>query len=116
MCFLGYFEPGDEWAWPPSYGDEANIMIDGDQQLLLAKQLHGWSGSGAFGDPILVTDIELEAGPSGSGLKLSNTTLHLVIQNISVRGSGGSCHGLMFDNSSNITVRSVGIGSAFIGI
>ncbi|MBN1539360.1 MAG: right-handed parallel beta-helix repeat-containing protein [Candidatus Thermoplasmatota archaeon] len=82
--------------------------IEGDVSLYENATLHGWSGTGSQGDPIVVEDLFFDANGTGYAFSISNTTMHVLFLNCTFYNtslaSDNTISGLRSTNNSMISV------------
>ena len=89
------------------------INIDGDSDLLTQAGMDGWDGTGDPGDPIIITGYEISGNGAQSCINITNTTLHVTIEDCvlyNATGASGSLDhwtGLKLWNVKNVIVRNV---------
>ncbi|MHA1673857.1 MAG: NosD domain-containing protein [Promethearchaeota archaeon] len=84
----------------------APIYIDGDDPS------HDWdtflnkTGTGTFGDPYIIENLEIDAGGTGSSILIRDSTVYLEIINCSLTNSGSSYTdaGIKLENCANIKI------------
>ncbi len=65
---------------------------------------YAWcTGSGTYSDPYIIENVFMDAGNVGSGISISNSNVHFIIQNstVSYAGAGSSDAGIKLTNTSN---------------
>jgi len=64
------------------------IIINGNTDFASKATLNGWTGDGTESKPYRIGNISIDRTPDGgSGLSISNTNVHFIIQNITTSGS-----------------------------
>ncbi|MFX0090303.1 MAG: hypothetical protein ACFFBD_00970 [Candidatus Hodarchaeota archaeon] len=87
-----------------SYTEHSPISIDGNVDFLNQATNEGWSGTGALGDPIVITGYNI-TNSSGILLQIRNTNLYFQLSNNLFDGGWGSHEiGLFFENVSHGTI------------
>ncbi|MEA3558449.1 MAG: NosD domain-containing protein [Candidatus Thermoplasmatota archaeon] len=71
------------------------FAIDGDVDLITKRDQFGWTGNGAEQDPVVITDLEIDAQGGKYCLNISNVSYHFIVRNCTLEGasyfrSGGS--------------------------
>ncbi len=88
------------------------ISIDSDLDLIAMAASEGWPGSGAQGNPYIISNISIDGDHKNLGIYIGNTTLYVEIWNstitnvtqyVSNRGNGG----LKLKNVGNISVMNM---------
>ena len=103
----------------PAYTSRGPITIRGDSEFTAGNGVTG--GSGTESDPYLIEGWEISA-ESSNGLSISDSSAHVVIKNIVVRGTYSSFYpreafdGIVLQNASNVVVDRAYISSAFNGV
>jgi len=87
-----------------------SFSIENNTSLIENATLYGWTGSGTSGDPITIKNMEIDALGSGFGIKVSNTTMDLLINNVTIYNTVRNSDliedaGLMVINSSNVHIN-----------
>ncbi len=84
------------------------IRIESDPELISMASTEGWAGSGSEVDPYIINDLSINAGTGDYGIKIWNTSLHLVIRNCNITSNGirySLNHGMWVVDSGNITLE-----------
>ena len=78
-----------------------SFHIDSDDELRQTAQERSWHGSGSAEDPFVVTGYLINA--SNGGAYLGNTTLHVVLQDLTVYGHRSGA-GIELVNATNVVI------------
>ena len=87
------------------------IFITGDSDLQSQTLSNGWTGSGTFTDPIVITGINIGLSSGQSGLVIKDTTLHVHVDGGVI--SGGE-NGVVLSNVKNVNLDSLVISDSGI--
>jgi len=90
------------------------IRIDSDASLLENATVQEWPGIGSQADPITIKDLTIDAPSSEYGIYIGNTTLYLVINNVTVRNVTQT--GIMLLKTDHAAILSSNISTYQIGI
>ncbi|MFW9929800.1 MAG: right-handed parallel beta-helix repeat-containing protein, partial [Candidatus Thorarchaeota archaeon] len=77
------------------------IVISNDTDFASQAMNEGWTGNGSSIDPYIIKDYVISAAPS-NGITIINTTVHFLLQNITVDSPGDT--GFLFDNVTNALI------------
>ncbi len=61
--------------------DDRYLRVQGDEELLEARDFFEWNGSGTEEDPIIIRDISFRGNSYNPAFRLDNTSLHLILEN-----------------------------------
>ncbi|KKK68095.1 hypothetical protein LCGC14_2947500, partial [marine sediment metagenome] len=91
------------------YGEKIHIDDSGVSALnwsITAKLKEWCSGSGTYSDPYVIDGLEIDAGGSGTGILIGNSSVYFIIQNSSVYNAGSLTYdaGIKLENTNNGTL------------
>ncbi|MEA3559989.1 MAG: right-handed parallel beta-helix repeat-containing protein [Candidatus Thermoplasmatota archaeon] len=64
------------------------IFINNDTSLLDNATKYGWGGSGSPSDPFIISNIIIDANQTAYGIRIWNTSGHVLLQNTTIFNSG----------------------------
>ncbi|MHA2245412.1 MAG: right-handed parallel beta-helix repeat-containing protein [Candidatus Hodarchaeales archaeon] len=77
-----------ELTYLQALSEDPAIIINGNADFASKAKLNGWTGDGTESKPYRIGNISIDRTPDGgSGLSISNTNVHFIIQNITIKGS-----------------------------
>ena len=98
--------------------DLPSIHIDGNWSYTVGN--YSWcSGSGVWNDPYLIENVTINAGGTGNGILINNsTTEYFIIRNCTVRNSGDTYRdaGIRLENTNNGTIINCDFSTNSLGI
>jgi len=96
----------DKPSIPNSATSHAPIFIDGDDPANDWDDCDAVTGSGTVEDPYVIEDLEIDAGESGSGILIQDSTAYLKISNCTAINAGSNSEdaGLRIEYCDNINV------------
>ncbi len=97
------------------------IFIENNTSLIHNASEYGWNGSGSLLDPIIISDLIIDAKGSEYGIRIWNTTAHLIMYNCSVFNASIQDQALLYSsldlfNLSNLTIMECDIFGSDHGI
>ncbi|OPY31870.1 MAG: PEGA domain protein [Methanomassiliicoccales archaeon PtaU1.Bin124] len=105
-----------------AYTSSSPIRLNGEGELLYAILENQWTGSGTPTNPVIITQLVINAPAGGSGIFLGNISSHVVIRDCYVYASKdtgtifGPGSGIEVYNSSNVTIERCQILYNHIGV